>query len=109
MILCNVAALPDAFIAKLPNFLRQGGGVLIFGGDKFQPESYNQKLARNLPGQLGEKIEPLFYRQADREEVSGEENVQTGKAGVRIPSQADNEDRPGDQERLFDQPGLFIR
>ncbi|HEX9264017.1 MAG TPA: BatA domain-containing protein [Candidatus Binatia bacterium] len=55
LILCNVAALPDAFLAKLPNFLRQGGGVLIFGGDKFQPESYNQKLARDLPGQLGEK------------------------------------------------------
>ena len=55
LILCNVGTLPDSFSAKLQNFLRQGGGVLIFAGDKFQADSYNQKLARDLPGQLGEK------------------------------------------------------
>lgn len=55
LILCNVAALPDSFIPKLQNFLRQGGGVLIFGGDKFQADNYNQKLGRDLPAQLREK------------------------------------------------------
>ncbi|TMA61431.1 MAG: VWA domain-containing protein [Deltaproteobacteria bacterium] len=55
LILCNVAALPESFTAKLQSFLRQGGGVLIFAGDKFQADSYNQKIARDLPGQLGEK------------------------------------------------------
>ncbi|HEY7221550.1 MAG TPA: BatA domain-containing protein [Candidatus Binatia bacterium] len=55
LILCNVGTLPDSFTAKLQNFLRRGGGVLIFAGDKFQADSYNQKLARDLPGQLGEK------------------------------------------------------
>ena len=29
--------------------------MLIFSGDKFQAENYTQKLARDLPGQLGEK------------------------------------------------------
>ncbi len=55
LILCNVAALPDSFVAKLPSFFQSGGGVLVFTGDKFQPESYNQKLARDLPGLVGEK------------------------------------------------------
>ena len=55
VILCNVAALPDAFAAKLLNFLRQGGGLLIYGGDKFQADGYNQKLAQALPAELGEK------------------------------------------------------
>ena len=55
VILCNVAALPDAFAAKLLNFLRQGGGLLIYGGDKFQADGYNQKLAQALPAELREK------------------------------------------------------
>jgi len=69
VILCNVAVLPDGFVAKLQNYLRQGGGLLIFSGDKVQAESYNQKLAQVLPAQLtdrklgpeagGEKIDKL--------------------------------------------------
>lgn len=55
VILCNVATLPDSLVPKLQTFLRQGGGLWIFTGDKFQADSYNQKLARDLPGQLGEK------------------------------------------------------
>jgi Aerotolerance regulator N-terminal/von Willebrand factor type A domain len=55
VMLCNVAALSDAFVTKLQNFLRQGGGVLIFGGDKFQPESYSQRLSQVLPAELREK------------------------------------------------------
>jgi hypothetical protein len=55
VMLCNVAALSDAFVTKLQNFLRQGGGVLIFGGDKFQPESYSQRWPQALPGELREK------------------------------------------------------
>jgi hypothetical protein len=53
--LCNVAALPDAFVAKLQNFVRQGGGLLIYGGDKFQADGYNQKLAQTVPAELHEK------------------------------------------------------
>ena len=54
VILCNVASLPDSFTAKLPSFLQAGGGLLIFSGDKFQPENYNQRLSRDLPGQVGD-------------------------------------------------------
>ena len=55
VLLCNVAALPDAFVAKLQNYLRQGSGLLIFAGDKFQAENYNQKLAQILPATLRDK------------------------------------------------------
>jgi uncharacterized membrane protein YobD (UPF0266 family) len=55
VILCNVAALPDGFVANLQSFVRQGGGLLIFGGDKIQPDSYNQKLAQVAPAELRDK------------------------------------------------------
>ncbi|HYA28808.1 MAG TPA: VWA domain-containing protein, partial [Acidobacteriota bacterium] len=55
VILCNVATLPDGFVGKLLDFLRQGGGLLIFAGDKLQPDNYNQKLAQALPAPLREK------------------------------------------------------
>jgi len=55
VVLCNVATLPDGFAANLQNFVRQGGGLLIFGGDKIQPDSYNQKLAQISPAELHQK------------------------------------------------------
>ncbi|HKY08463.1 MAG TPA: BatA domain-containing protein [Candidatus Binatia bacterium] len=55
VILCNVATLPDAFVGNLQNFLRGGGGLLIFGGDKIQSDNYNQKLAQAAPAELREK------------------------------------------------------
>ena len=55
IVLCNVAALPDAFVANLQNYLRGGGGLLVFGGDKIQTDNYNQKLAQLAPAELREK------------------------------------------------------
>lgn len=59
VILCNVAALPDPVVPQLQNYLRQGGGLLIFGGDRLQTENYNLKLAQSsppiLPAQLRER------------------------------------------------------
>ena len=55
VVLCNVATLPDGFAANLQNFVRQGGGLLIFGGDKIQTDSYNQKLGQISPAELREK------------------------------------------------------
>src|SRR5262245_11950308 len=53
--LCNVANLPDGFVSKLPNYLRQGGGLLIFAGDKLQADQYNQKLSQLLPATLRDR------------------------------------------------------
>jgi uncharacterized membrane protein YobD (UPF0266 family) len=55
VVLCNVATLPDGFAANLQNFVRHGGGLLIFGGDKIQTDSYNQKLGQISPAELREK------------------------------------------------------
>ena len=59
VILCNVSAIPDSLLPKLQNYLRQGGGLFIFGGDRVQFESYNAKLVQSspplLPAELREK------------------------------------------------------
>jgi hypothetical protein len=73
IMLSNVSTIPEAFVPKLQNFLRQGGGLLIFGGDRLQPDHYNARLFQSsppiLPMQIrerrlgaetaGEKIEKL--------------------------------------------------
>jgi len=59
VILCNVSAIPDSLLPKLQNYVRQGGGLFIFGGDRVQFESYNAKLVQSspplLPAELREK------------------------------------------------------
>jgi hypothetical protein len=55
VMLCNLGTISDSVAQKLRAYLGQGGGLLVFGGDRLQLESYNQKLAEALPGQLREK------------------------------------------------------
>jgi hypothetical protein len=55
VVLCNVAVISEAVAQKLRSFLSQGGGLLIFTGDRLQLDSYNQRLAQSLPAQLREK------------------------------------------------------
>jgi hypothetical protein len=56
VVLCNIPAISDSVMAKLQTFLRQGGGLLIFGGDRVQPENYNLKLAHGSPPLLAGQI-----------------------------------------------------
>jgi hypothetical protein len=56
VILCNVPAISDSVLAKLQIFVRQGGGLLIFGGDRVQPDNYNLKLAQSSPPLLPAQI-----------------------------------------------------
>jgi len=59
IILCNVPVLADSVVARLQNYLRQGGGLMVFAGDRLELENYNLKLARSapaiLPGELRDK------------------------------------------------------
>ena len=57
------------FVANLQNFLRQGGGLLIFGGDKIQADNYNQKLAQAGAGRAA--------REKDRARSERRKNRQT--------------------------------
>ena len=59
IVLCNVATLPDAFVAKLQSYLRGGGGLLIFGGDRLQADHYNAKLAQILQTPIRDKKQGL--------------------------------------------------
>ena len=52
---CAIDLSSYAFAANLQNFVRQGGGLLIFSGDKIQQENYNQKFGQSLPADLREK------------------------------------------------------
>ncbi|MGH9892005.1 MAG: hypothetical protein ACREA0_08495, partial [bacterium] len=59
VIFCNVPAIPDALLPRLQHYLRQGGGLLFFLGDRVQTENYNRQLFDSaspiLPVRIGEK------------------------------------------------------
>ncbi|MDH3442936.1 MAG: BatA domain-containing protein [Deltaproteobacteria bacterium] len=55
VILCNVATLTDAAAQRLRNYLSQGGGLMVFVGDRLQMDNYNRQLAQGLPTRLTEK------------------------------------------------------
>jgi uncharacterized membrane protein len=56
VILCNVSSVPESLHRKLNEYLRQGGGILLFMGNRVQTDDYNLKLAQSsppiLPGRL---------------------------------------------------------
>ena len=56
LILCNLPAIPEEILPRLTEYLRQGGGLLIFLGDRVQKDTYNRKLYQSntpiLPIQL---------------------------------------------------------
>jgi hypothetical protein len=92
VILANLAVLPDGFVTMLQNFLRQGGGALIFAGDKLQADSYNQKLGAALPAQLrdkktgpeagGEKIDKIDFNHPALQSLSDsilQESIRTAR------------------------------
>lgn len=60
VVLANLPVIPDHIIPRLTEYLRQGGGLLLFLGDRVQADNYNRKLFRSsipiLPAPLGEKI-----------------------------------------------------
>jgi hypothetical protein len=55
VVLCNVGGISDTVGQKLRTYLADGGGLLVFGGDRLQLDSYNQKLGQALPAQLRER------------------------------------------------------
>jgi Aerotolerance regulator N-terminal/von Willebrand factor type A domain len=78
-VFCNIGAFPDAFSEKLQNFLRRGGGVLIFGGDRLQLENYNRRLAQASP-----PILPAAFRENKAGPETAGEKI--GKLDVTHPA-----------------------
>jgi hypothetical protein len=88
VVLCNVAQFTAAEMAALEDFLKQGGGVVVFGGDQVVADNYNRLLYDDgkglLPASLGPSagdpsrkeggftFNPLGYRHPIVSEYRGE-------------------------------------
>ncbi len=100
VVLCNIAQFTEAEVAALHDYLKQGGGLVIFGGDQVMPENYNRLLYADgkglLPGMIGPSVgaaskqeasfgfNPLKYRHPIVEPFAGEkESVQASLTGVK--------------------------
>ncbi|MHC4879069.1 MAG: BatA domain-containing protein [Planctomycetota bacterium] len=60
VVLCDVGLLTEQEAAVLEAYVRSGGGLVIFPGDRTQADSYNTRLYRDgagvLPAALGEQV-----------------------------------------------------
>lgn len=56
VVLANVAMIPQEKIQALLNFVKRGGAIWIFVGDRVDPAIYNKDLAELLPMPLGELV-----------------------------------------------------
>jgi hypothetical protein len=100
VVLCNVAQFNELEVATLDDFLKQGGGVVVFGGDQVIAANYNRLLYNDghglLPAELGPSVgdaakkeagsffNPLGYRHALVSAYQGEtEPVTSGLTQVR--------------------------
>ena len=65
--LCNVANFDVREVTALDDFLKLGGGVVVFGGDQVVPENYNRWLYEDGKGILPAKIGPSVGDASKRE------------------------------------------
>jgi hypothetical protein len=88
VVLCNVAQLTKAESLRLVEYLRKGGGVIVFLGDQVLPDQYNQMLAEGnatgnlLPARLGNlasrpsyRLDPRDYQHPIVEVFKGQERA----------------------------------
>lgn len=68
VVLCNIAQFTESEVAALDDFLEQGGGVVVFGGDQVIPENYNRILFADgkglLPASIGTTVGDAATRQS---------------------------------------------
>jgi len=68
VILCNVAQFTPPEVSALEDYLKQGGGVVVFGGDQVDAENYNRRLYADgnglLPARIGASVGDSAKREA---------------------------------------------
>ncbi|MBY0397961.1 MAG: BatA domain-containing protein, partial [Thermoleophilia bacterium] len=68
VVLANVPQFNEAEVAGLEDYLKQGGGVVIFGGDQVLPDNYNRLLFADgkglLPASIGASVGDAAKREA---------------------------------------------
>lgn len=104
VIVANVAQFTDEEATEIESFLKQGGGVVVFLGDKVIAENYNRVLFRDgegpLPARIGDlvgnanpndparasfRFDPLdFNHPIVRDYKGNTENVLAGLTGVKV-------------------------
>jgi hypothetical protein len=65
--LCNVMQFSSAEVTALEDYLKQGGGVVIFGGDQVMADNYNRLLFAEGQGLLPAAIGPAIGNRSKRE------------------------------------------
>jgi hypothetical protein len=70
VVLCNIAQVTEAEDAALDGYLRQGGGVVIFGGDQVNTENYNRLLYADGKGLLPARIASVVGSAETKKESS---------------------------------------
>ena len=58
VVLCNVAQFSQPEVVALDDFLKQGGGVVVFGGDQVVADNYNRLLYADGKGLLPAAVGP---------------------------------------------------
>ncbi|MFQ5850030.1 MAG: BatA domain-containing protein [Candidatus Binatia bacterium] len=79
LIFCNVPVIPDPLLPRLRQYLRRGGGVLFFLGDRVQADDYNLKLFQLAPPILPDRI-------GDKRVLSGSGGEGIGMVDVTHPA-----------------------
>ena len=113
--LCNVAQFSQAEVAALEDYLKQGGGLVIFGGDQVIADNYNRLLYADgkglLPAALGPTVgdaakkeaafgfNPLGYRHPLVAEFRGESDPGHGRADADRDLAVPQADQAGGLER----------
>ncbi len=100
VVLCNVAQFTEAEVTALEDYLKQGGGVVVFGGGQVSADNYNRLLHVDgkglLPAAVGPPvgdaskkeasfgIDPLGFRHPIVADFFGESDpVQAGLTGSK--------------------------
>ncbi len=101
MILCNIAQFNESEVKTLTDYLKQGGGVVVFGGDQVVADNYNRWLHDDgkglLPASIGPSVgdatqkkgsfgfNPLGFRHPILSAFEGEsDQVKAGLTGARV-------------------------
>jgi Aerotolerance regulator N-terminal/von Willebrand factor type A domain/CARDB len=58
VVVCNIAQFTEAEVSALDSYLKQGGGVVVAGGDQVMADNYNRLLYADGKGLLPAEIGP---------------------------------------------------
>jgi hypothetical protein len=67
VVLCNLAQFTESEVTALDDYLKQGGGVVVFGGDQVVADNYNRLLFDDGKGILPAAIGPTVGDAAKKE------------------------------------------